>query len=65
MDWQTCVSLFIVAGCVLICVIKLYRSLIEPTTGCGSCSACPASKAGKRGGRSEIDQAISLVQIDE
>ena len=57
MDWQTCVSLFIVAGCVLFCVTKLYRSLTVPSSGCGSCSACPASKAD--------DQSISLVQIDE
>ena len=52
MDWQTCLSLLIVAGCVLFCLIKLYRSLTLPTTGCGSCSACPAKKTGNFQGKS-------------
>ena len=57
MDWQTCVSLVIVAGCVLFCVVKLYRSLTVPTSGCGSCASCPANET--------KDKSISLVQIDE
>ena len=65
MDWQTCVSLFIVAGCVLFSVFKLYRALTVPTTGCGSCSSCPANNADKQGIQTRAGQSIPLVQIDE